>query len=567
MPEPSPGAFAAAVPLPGVDPRVALASTLHASATTAALLGSGVSRAAGIRTGWDVALDLVRRYAKASGVQGELEDPEAWWRQSQGSPLAYDTVLSGLAPTDASRRDLLRRYFEIDGAGRPYEPTRAHRALAQLAAQGRLRVILTTNFDHLMENALREVGIVPQVLTRPSDVNGMIPLQHAPMTLVKLHGDYASGRLLNDPDELGTYKRPWRVLLHRVFSEYGLMVLGWSADYDRALERAVAKSIGRRYAWYWVTYRGTLTDRARRLVDLRGAHLIDSEGADEFAADLLERVDTLDRRAQQRRRPRPTVAFSGLQGISVAGWESQVPLVHARVEAALHGSADALSIIDASARKALFNSLNGGRLSQLLERLDAAHLPATTDPSYAPGAPAGPLEASTRRWRPPEGASQSAVSAVYAWGSLGGPGTSALVSVALPEATMTNEMRLRVDLGLSYTEGVEDVTFAGALRDCLLAAAADLPSAMDGVLHDAQPLTRIEVHWDVPQSRHGLNRPVPDGNTVHFDRLGSENALMHRSGRDAEQPAGDELTVTEANAFICRALEHIALNKGLLDPA
>src|SRR6478609_3384775 len=86
MPEPSPGAFAAAVPLPGVDPRVALASTLHASATTAALLGSGVSRAAGIRTGWDVALDLVRRYAKASGVQGELEDPEAWWRQSQGSP-------------------------------------------------------------------------------------------------------------------------------------------------------------------------------------------------------------------------------------------------------------------------------------------------------------------------------------------------------------------------------------------------------------------------------------------------------------------------------------------------
>lgn len=160
---------------------MSLASTLHASATTAALLGSGISRAAGLKTGWEVALDLVRRYAKAMGVQPELEDPEAWWRQTQAASVAYDSLLPALALTDASRRDLLRPYFETDDAGGPFEPTGAHRALAQLASQGRLRVIVTTNFDHLMENALREVGVVPQVLTAPSDVAGMTPLQHAPL--------------------------------------------------------------------------------------------------------------------------------------------------------------------------------------------------------------------------------------------------------------------------------------------------------------------------------------------------------------------------------------------------
>lgn len=384
--------------------------------------------------------------------------------------------------------------------------------------------------------------------------------------MVKLHGDYASGRLLNDPVELGTYKRPWRRLLERVFSEYGLIVLGWSAEYDQALERAVAKSVGRRYAWYWVTYRGDLTERARRLVDLRGAHLINSEGADEFANDVLTRVQTLDRRAQQRRRPRPTVTVSGLQGITVAGWEEQAPLVHARVEAAVPASFAVPSVINASVRRQLVSALTSGRLTQLLLWLDGTHTPAITDPSYGPGAASGPVEPSLQQWRPPPGATQSAAIAVYAWGSLGGPGTSALVSVFMPEAAMTNELRIRVDLGLSYVQGVNDVTFASAVRECLLAAASEVLSATNGILHDGQPVDRLEVHWDVPTSRYGLNRPVPEAHVVHFDRLGSENARMNRSGSYAEQPGVDEFTVAEANAFVCRALEQIALNVGLLDP-
>jgi hypothetical protein len=43
------------------------------------LLGSGVSRAAGIPTGWEITLDLVKKYAqRIDGV--DIFNPEEWYR-------------------------------------------------------------------------------------------------------------------------------------------------------------------------------------------------------------------------------------------------------------------------------------------------------------------------------------------------------------------------------------------------------------------------------------------------------------------------------------------------------
>ena len=61
----------------------------------------------------------------------------------------------------AERQQLLRAYFEPNDQEREEgekEPTAAHRAIAALAAQGFIKVIITTNFDRLVETALREEG-------------------------------------------------------------------------------------------------------------------------------------------------------------------------------------------------------------------------------------------------------------------------------------------------------------------------------------------------------------------------------------------------------------------------
>ena len=64
------------------------------------------------------------------------------------------------------------------------------------------KVILTTNFDRLIEQALAEGGVTSKVLASAEDVDGMTPLHHSDCTVIKLHGDYLDLGSRNTPDEL-----------------------------------------------------------------------------------------------------------------------------------------------------------------------------------------------------------------------------------------------------------------------------------------------------------------------------------------------------------------------------
>ena len=65
----------------------------------------------------------------------------------------------------------------------------------------------------------------------------MKPLTHAKATVIKLHGDWTNLESRNAIDELSEYPNEWEDLLTRVFNEYGLLVSGWSAEWDKALVR------------------------------------------------------------------------------------------------------------------------------------------------------------------------------------------------------------------------------------------------------------------------------------------------------------------------------------------
>jgi hypothetical protein len=91
------------------------------------------------------------------------------------------------------------------------------------------------------------------VIRTPADIPGMTPLAHAPATVIKLHGDYADLLMRNTVDELDSYPAEWDALLDRVLEEYGLIVSGWSADWDKALVAAHrrVRSRRRRYPLFW----------------------------------------------------------------------------------------------------------------------------------------------------------------------------------------------------------------------------------------------------------------------------------------------------------------------------
>jgi hypothetical protein len=295
-------------PTNAFDPLVMLATGVHAKpGAYAVLLGSGVSTGAGIPTGWGVVQELVRRAAAAHDPddQGAADaaggDPEAWWAaHGDGQPLGYSNLLAALAPTAAARQHVLAGFFEPgerDEETGAKVPSAAHRAIAQLARRGLIRVILTTNFDRLTERALEEAGIPPQVVASPAALAGMTPLQHASVTVIKLHGDYADLQMRNTIDELSTYPAELDALLDRVLDEYGLIISGWSADWDKALVAAMERLKARRYPLYWDS-RSSKGEAATRLLAQHSGVVTPAVSADDLFTGRVDRVEALDRLAE-----------------------------------------------------------------------------------------------------------------------------------------------------------------------------------------------------------------------------------------------------------------------------
>lgn len=278
-----------------VSPELSLAFGVASNpGVYALLLGSGVSRSAEIPTGWEVVLDLIRKLAVVEGADPE-PDPADWYSATYGESPQYSALLERLAPQPAERQSLLRGYFEASDEERAEGikgPTAAHRAIADLVASGLIRVIVTTNFDRLIESALESVGITPLVIATADQAVGAPPLAHNQCTIIKVHGDYLDPRIRNSDAELATYEPAFDSLLDQVIDEYGLIVCGWSGDYDGALRAALERSKSRRYTTYWCAH-GTVSDAAEALITHRAAQVILIADADSFFRQLAERVTAL----------------------------------------------------------------------------------------------------------------------------------------------------------------------------------------------------------------------------------------------------------------------------------
>ena len=258
------------------------------------LLGSGLSRAAQIPTGWEITLDLIRRVAMAQGEKEQV-DWLAWYRNKAGKEPDYSELVAELGSSPEERRAILHSYIEPTAEDREHGrkiPTAAHFAIADLVKSGYVRVIISTNFDRLTESALRERGIEPTAVSSPDLLKGAEPLTHSSCYLLKLHGDYKDSRILNTGTELSAYPPEYDELLDRIFDEHGLVVCGWSGDWDHALRAAILRSPARRYSMYWTT-RSEPSSGAQELISHRSGVLVSIADADTFLADVRNRVETL----------------------------------------------------------------------------------------------------------------------------------------------------------------------------------------------------------------------------------------------------------------------------------
>jgi hypothetical protein len=278
-----------------IDPVVSLSFSIQSNrGVYALLLGSGISRASKIPTGWEITLDLIRKIAASTGEDCGTS-PENWFKEKYGFPADYSKLLNMLAKNPPERQQLLRPYFEANEDERAEgskQPTQAHRAIALLVQQGFVRVLITTNFDHLLEIALKDAGVEPTIISTPDQALGSLPLVHTSCCLFKVNGDYMDTRIKNTPEELETFPAEFDALLAKIFDDFGLIICGWSGKWDIALRNAITRSPSRRFSFYW-TFRGDIDESSKRLIGHRGMETIRIDDADSFFVRLQEQVQAI----------------------------------------------------------------------------------------------------------------------------------------------------------------------------------------------------------------------------------------------------------------------------------
>lgn len=261
----------------------------------ALLLGSGVSTASGIPTGWEIALDLIRKIATLE-KQDPSENPEIWFQEYFHEQIDYSNILEKLTNTPEERINLLRRYFEPDNneIGEDLKrPTVAHQHIARLVQGGYIKVIVTTNFDRLIENSIKDLGIEPVVISNPGHVENTIPLVHSRITVIKINGDYLDTKFLNIKSELNDYDPRIENLLTFIFENYGLITCGWSAKWDTALVNILNSSNKFRYSNYFL-YTDSYSKEIEALKNHRMGILVKIQSSDTLFKELTENVEALE---------------------------------------------------------------------------------------------------------------------------------------------------------------------------------------------------------------------------------------------------------------------------------
>jgi len=223
-------------------------------------LGAGASAAASVPTASQIVMDLLARmFADVHGLilqdlnlgdPGQRERIVAYYDNMNGMPPAgapsdYSTAFKLALPNDGTRRQYLR------GLLKDRSPSYGQRVLGAFLAQGLADLVLTTNFDDLVEQAADQARASVEPPLRPrlgvaslgdSGRAGLALSDDDFPLLVKLHGDFREMELRNLDAELREQNERLRQSFLDSSRRFGLAVIGYSGR-DASVMDMITKAI------------------------------------------------------------------------------------------------------------------------------------------------------------------------------------------------------------------------------------------------------------------------------------------------------------------------------------
>jgi len=146
--------------------------------------------------------------------------------------------------TAAERYRLLARFLQ---SRKPDEPTPGYKALAKLCEQAYFDIILTTNLDPLLDDALtrqrlwrKDYMLLVNGVIRSDRLGTLLSAQSPRLKIVKLHGDLFQRFMAWTPGEMDTYLEDIIPDLEPVLKGRDLLVVGYSMRDKRVRELALS---------------------------------------------------------------------------------------------------------------------------------------------------------------------------------------------------------------------------------------------------------------------------------------------------------------------------------------
>ena len=284
-----------------INPVISLAYNMaDCSQKYVLFVGAGVSKDAGVPSGWDILAQTLQRMISQEDESKRnitKEDVEKFYRDKFEEKFGYSDIIGQLFPSNEEQRDYLKSFFK------GVLPGEAHRLIAELVKQKLIKYIIMTNFDALIETALDDVGLKGQytVIDSHDDVLTSKPWNKEDVCRIyKIHGTIEKGTIRNTKKDLARLPKELTKDCLDVIERHGVIVLGYAANEE---DKAVCNIFNRRkfkgYTMYWTSFDDGLLVTATRILNKQDGVIIPIKGASLFLRELIDRIKIAQRSVEQ----------------------------------------------------------------------------------------------------------------------------------------------------------------------------------------------------------------------------------------------------------------------------
>lgn len=243
------------------------------------VLGAGASKTSGIKSGQE----LVDAWDKELLERNKEKHSE--WKKSLGINDTNKYSFYSQYYERRFRREPVDGYNYLEKLMEHAKPSIGYVMLSHLLTETKHDVVITTNFDHLIEDAVNYYTQKIPLIVGHETLTHYISTQINRPKVIKIHRD-----LLYDPknrtDELETLHENWKLALNAIFSEYYPVFIGYAGN-DNSLMNFLLenKDMYSANKWkfpYWMLYKtDKLNEKILELLESSEGYLIKHSGFDE----------------------------------------------------------------------------------------------------------------------------------------------------------------------------------------------------------------------------------------------------------------------------------------------